>query len=320
MFFLLFISLFPSLGEGSCLRCWPDLLPLVQYDLEILWGSHQPPQYLSTCLRTILLKKNVPVNPHFLDRAHLEEEAAIFFNHLDTAIKEWRSDKIKLLNKIQIHGKGFLQGLQKAAWELKNKVLFPSSSIHRPTAPPIPPHSSSGSFPTILSFPTVCSQTCLPGLPKEIANCISCKKHYVTCKDHVLCQDVLLPQILWIGSSIIFILCVCVSTFGSGLYYFWWRPVQLGKGSVKLNKSTSRSRLTSTQSSSPPLPQPSSPPPPLLSPSLPLVPSTLTPPVPSTSIPLPPPLPSFPPPVSVQALIHIPVKALSSESSSLHDQ
>ncbi|XP_074071058.1 testis-expressed protein 51 isoform X4 [Macrotis lagotis] len=287
MFFLLFISLFPSLGEGSCLRCWPDLLPLVQYDLEILWGSHQPPQYLSTCLRTILLKKNVPVNPHFLDRAHLEEEAAIFFNHLDTAIKEWRSDKIKLLNKIQIHGKGFLQGLQKAAWELKNKV---------------------------------CSQTCLPGLPKEIANCISCKKHYVTCKDHVLCQDVLLPQILWIGSSIIFILCVCVSTFGSGLYYFWWRPVQLGKGSVKLNKSTSRSRLTSTQSSSPPLPQPSSPPPPLLSPSLPLVPSTLTPPVPSTSIPLPPPLPSFPPPVSVQALIHIPVKALSSESSSLHDQ
>ncbi|XP_074158266.1 testis-expressed protein 51 [Sminthopsis crassicaudata] len=121
MFLLLLSSLFPSLGEGSCLRCWPDLLPLVQYDLEILWGSHQPPLYLSTCLRMLLLKKNVPVNPHFSDRAHLEEETAVFFNHLHIAIKEWRSDKARLLNKIQIHGRIFLQGLQKAAQELKNK-------------------------------------------------------------------------------------------------------------------------------------------------------------------------------------------------------
>ncbi|XP_072469518.1 testis-expressed protein 51 isoform X2 [Notamacropus eugenii] len=255
MFFLLLSSLFPSLGEGSCLRCWSDLLPLVQYDLEVLWGSRQPPLYLSTCLRVLLFKKNVPVNPQFLDRAHLEEEAAIFFSHLDVAIKEWRSDKIRLLNKIQIHGKGFLQGLQKAARELKDKV---------------------------------CSESCITGPSTEVANCINCKKYYLTCKDPVLCNEALLPRTIWIGSTIILILCVFVSTFGSVLYYFWWRPLQLakdsvwwrplqfwkdsvwwrplqlGKDSVELNKPEPEPGLAPTQSPSPPPPPP--PPPPLLPP------------------------------------------------------
>ncbi|XP_072469521.1 testis-expressed protein 51 isoform X5 [Notamacropus eugenii] len=219
MFFLLLSSLFPSLGEGSCLRCWSDLLPLVQYDLEVLWGSRQPPLYLSTCLRVLLFKKNVPVNPQFLDRAHLEEEAAIFFSHLDVAIKEWRS------------------------------VTGPST---------------------------------------EVANCINCKKYYLTCKDPVLCNEALLPRTIWIGSTIILILCVFVSTFGSVLYYFWWRPLQLakdsvwwrplqfwkdsvwwrplqlGKDSVELNKPEPEPGLAPTQSPSPPPPPP--PPPPLLPP------------------------------------------------------
>ncbi|XP_031815741.1 testis-expressed protein 51 [Sarcophilus harrisii] len=264
MILLLLSSLFPSLGEGSCLRCWPDLLPLVQYDLEILWGSRQPPLYLSTCLRMLLLKKNVPVNPPFLDRAHLEEETALFFNHLHVAIKEWRSDKTRLLNKIQIHGRIFLQGLQRAAQELKNKA---------------------------------CSPSCVPGPPVEVANCISCKKYYVTCNDAVLCKDTQLPQTLWIGSSIIFILCVFVSTFGSGLYYFWWRPLQIEKDFGELNGPAPGPTLAPLPAQSPPSPPP---PPPTPLPHSPLS-SQLS--VTKRAPPLEP----------TESLIIIPVKKLSSQ-------
>ncbi|XP_056649699.1 testis-expressed protein 51 isoform X2 [Monodelphis domestica] len=287
MLFLLLSPLFPSLGEGSCLRCWPDLIPLVQYDLEVLWGSHQPPLYLATCLRVLLFKKNVPVNPQFLDRAHLEEEAAIFFNNLDAAIKEWRSDKIKLLAKIQIHGKRFLQGLQKAAQELKDTVLFPQL-CH----PQTHPHSSSGSFPIILLFPAVCSPSCSSGPSTEVVDCISCEKYYMTCKDSVLCKDTFLPQTLWIGITIIFILCIFVSTFGAGLYYFWWRPQKLRKGSVGLNEPAPGSGPVpaSTQTAPSPLP-PTLPPTPAPSP----IPPPPPPPPPPLPPPPPPPLPPLPP-------------------------
>ncbi|XP_036599314.1 arp2/3 complex-activating protein rickA-like [Trichosurus vulpecula] len=139
----------------------------------------------------------------------------------------------------------------------------------------------------------------VPGPPTEVANCVSCKKFRVACKDPVLCKKTLLSQTLWIGIAIILILCVFVSTFGSGLYYFWWRPQKLGKGPVALNEPAPGPRLAPTQSPPPPPPLPSPPlPPPPPPPPPPPLPSPLPPPPPPPPLPPPPPPPPLlsPPP------------------------
>ncbi|XP_060007172.1 testis-expressed protein 51 [Lagenorhynchus albirostris] len=69
---LLLLSCLLSTANGkSCLHCWPELPALIDYDLQILWGTPGPPVELS----------------HSQD--HLEETAGTLFTHIDKAIKKF---------------------------------------------------------------------------------------------------------------------------------------------------------------------------------------------------------------------------------------
>ncbi|XP_047399810.1 testis-expressed protein 51 [Sciurus carolinensis] len=105
MLSLLLIFLLPITGGNTCLRCWPEMPALLDYDLKILWGTSAPPVELSQ------------------NRDHLEEEAAKFFNQVDQAIKKLRNDKLSLLEEIHVH-KGLLaERLNKRSEELKEKDI-----------------------------------------------------------------------------------------------------------------------------------------------------------------------------------------------------
>lgn len=51
MLLVLLGCLLPAAGAESCLRCWPELPPLLDYDLRVLWGRG-PPRELSRSLRS----------------------------------------------------------------------------------------------------------------------------------------------------------------------------------------------------------------------------------------------------------------------------
>jgi hypothetical protein len=119
---LLLICLLPSTKGKTCLRCWPELPALLDYDLQILWGSPGPPAELSQSIRSLFLEDSALLKPWYLgetwpgnrdqghhfaspgpyspdfppshdsssDRDHLEEQTAKFFNQVDHAIKKLR--------------------------------------------------------------------------------------------------------------------------------------------------------------------------------------------------------------------------------------
>ncbi|MBZ3889852.1 hypothetical protein SUZIE_205015 [Sciurus carolinensis] len=153
MLSLLLIFLLPITGGNTCLRCWPEMPALLDYDLKILWGTSAPPVELSQSLHSFFLEENASITPSYLgealtgfqssgltpspeldntpltsitylsslDRDHLEEEAAKFFNQVDQAIKKLRNDKLSLLEEIHVH-KGLLaERLNKRSEELKEK-------------------------------------------------------------------------------------------------------------------------------------------------------------------------------------------------------
>ncbi|XP_023597118.1 testis-expressed protein 51 [Trichechus manatus latirostris] len=103
MLFFLLSCLLPAADGGSCFRCWPELPALVDYDLQVLWGTPGPPAELSQ------------------NRDHLEEEAAKFFNNIDLAIKKSRDDKLVLLDEIDTFRKIFSERLNKISEALKEK-------------------------------------------------------------------------------------------------------------------------------------------------------------------------------------------------------
>ncbi|XP_036902785.1 LOW QUALITY PROTEIN: testis-expressed protein 51 [Sturnira hondurensis] len=81
MLLLLLGCLLPATDASgkNCLCCWPELLALTGYDLQILWGTPGPPG----------------------NQDHLEKEAAKLFNHIDKAIRKFRVDlhsKLKVIN------------------------------------------------------------------------------------------------------------------------------------------------------------------------------------------------------------------------------
>ncbi|XP_037600098.1 testis-expressed protein 51 [Cebus imitator] len=105
MLHLLIICLLPAIEGKNCLRCWPELSALIDYDLQILWGSPGPPTELSQ------------------NRDHLEEETAKFFTKVHQAIKQLRDDKTVLLEEIRMHKNLFSERLNEISDGLKEKDI-----------------------------------------------------------------------------------------------------------------------------------------------------------------------------------------------------
>ncbi|XP_072644921.1 testis-expressed protein 51 isoform X6 [Canis lupus baileyi] len=122
MLLLLLGCLLPPTNGKSCLHCWPELSPLIDYDLQILWGTPGPPAELSQSVHSLFLKRDrVFLEPQYLDQDHMEEATAKLFNHIDETIKKFRDDKPSLLEEIRIQKQVFTDRLNKISEELKER-------------------------------------------------------------------------------------------------------------------------------------------------------------------------------------------------------
>ncbi|KAK1337026.1 hypothetical protein QTO34_003071 [Cnephaeus nilssonii] len=150
MLLVLLGCLLPAAGAGgeSCLRCWPELPLLMDYDLQVLWGPPGPPRELSRSLQALLLQAPVLPEPRYLGQDQLEREAAELFDHIDRAIGKFRADKPSLLNEIHVQKQLFAERLSKASEELKEQAL---------------------------------------PFKLEVISCVNCRAHLLTCRDPTLC-------------------------------------------------------------------------------------------------------------------------------------
>ncbi|XP_034497830.1 testis-expressed protein 51 [Ailuropoda melanoleuca] len=122
MMLLLLGYLLPAINGKSCLHCWPQLPALIDYDLQILWGTPGPPTELSQSLHSLFLKTNyVFLEPWYLDHDHMEEATAKLFNYVDEAIKKFRDDKPSLLEEINVKKQAFTNRLNEMSKMLKEK-------------------------------------------------------------------------------------------------------------------------------------------------------------------------------------------------------
>nr|XP_054405152.1 testis-expressed protein 51 isoform X26 [Pongo abelii] len=134
MLSLLIICLLPTIEGKNCLRCWPELSALIDYDLQILWGTPGPPTELSQSIHSLFLEDNNFLKPWYLDRDHLEEETAKFFTQVHQAIKTLRDDKTVLLEEIYVHKNLFTERLNKISDGLKEKACNESCARNRRTS------------------------------------------------------------------------------------------------------------------------------------------------------------------------------------------
>ncbi|KAM8928117.1 testis-expressed protein 51 isoform 2-T3 [Lycaon pictus] len=161
MLLLLLGCLLPPTNGKSCLHCWPELPPLIDYDLQILWGTPGPPAELSQSVHSLFLKRDrVFLEPQYLDQDHMEEATAKLFNHIDETIKKFRDDKPSLLEEIRIQKQVFTDRLNKISEELKERA---------------------------------CNKTCDLHSTLEVINCANCKIHSLICKDPTLCPENIAP-------------------------------------------------------------------------------------------------------------------------------
>nr|XP_054405138.1 testis-expressed protein 51 isoform X12 [Pongo abelii] len=168
MLSLLIICLLPTIEGKNCLRCWPELSALIDYDLQILWGTPGPPTELSQSIHSLFLEDNNFLKPWYLDRDHLEEETAKFFTQVHQAIKTLRDDKTVLLEEIYVHKNLFTERLNKISDGLKEKGdpplpmnAFPGSISYLHPRPPwlcLPPQHLS--FSTFSSSLAACNESC----------------------------------------------------------------------------------------------------------------------------------------------------------------
>ncbi|XP_040330575.1 testis-expressed protein 51 isoform X2 [Herpailurus yagouaroundi] len=186
MLLLLLGCLLPAANGKSCLLCWPGLPALIDYDLQILWGTPGPPTELSQSLHTLFLKDHVFIEPWYLDQNRMEEAAAKLFNHIDEAIKKFRDNKPSLLEEIHIQQKVFTEKLDEISEELKEKA---------------------------------CNKSCDLRSTLEVMNCANCKTHFLTCKDPTLCAASTGSTFAWFVS--LGIILFLASVAGSGCYIFW---------------------------------------------------------------------------------------------------
>ncbi|XP_054977214.1 testis-expressed protein 51 [Sorex araneus] len=165
MLLLLFSCLLPATHGRNCLRCWPELPALMDYDLQILWGTPGPPTDLSQSIHSLFIEQRVFPQPWYLGQDHLEEAAAKLFSHIAIAIQKLRDDKQQFMNEVKMQKRLFSEKLSERSEELKKK------------AP---------QFLSISPFPEACNNSC--DLYKmEVMDCSSCKKHILICKDPTLC-------------------------------------------------------------------------------------------------------------------------------------
>ncbi|XP_032699824.1 testis-expressed protein 51 isoform X1 [Lontra canadensis] len=187
MLLLLLACLLPAINGKSCFHCWPQLPALIDYDLQILWGSPGPPRDLSQSIHSLFLKKDyVFPEPWYLDHAHMEEATAKLFNHIDEAIKKFRDDKPSLLREINVQKQVFTNRLNETSKKLREKACNKSCELH----------------------PTL-----------EVINCASCKTHLLTCKDPTICPARSRRILAWVVSFGIILLLAAIA--GSGWYIFW---------------------------------------------------------------------------------------------------
>ncbi|CAD7670616.1 unnamed protein product [Nyctereutes procyonoides] len=187
MLLLLLGCLLPPTNGKSCLHCWPDLPALVDYDLQILWGTPGPPAELSQSVHSLFLKRDrVFLEPRYLDQDHMEEATAKLFNHIDETIKKFRDDKPSLLEEIRIQKQVFTDRLNKISEELKERAPFLDDTPTLPSSVCLPQHLS---FSTISPSWAACNKTCDLHSTLEVINCANCKIHSLICKDPTLCPD-----------------------------------------------------------------------------------------------------------------------------------
>ncbi|KAB0389051.1 hypothetical protein E2I00_003046, partial [Balaenoptera physalus] len=140
--------LLPTATGKSCLHCWPELPALIDYDLQILWGTPGPPAELSHSLHSLFLDTHAFLESWYLGQDHLEEAAGTLFTHIDKAIKKFRDDKPSLLEEVHVLKQQFSKHLEDLSEEMKEKDI-------RSTL--------------------------------EVINCANCKTHFLTCQDATLC-------------------------------------------------------------------------------------------------------------------------------------
>ncbi|XP_069329900.1 testis-expressed protein 51 isoform X1 [Eulemur rufifrons] len=151
---LLLICVLPATNGKNCLLCWPEISALLDYDLQILWGSPGPPQELSRSLHSLFLEDNDLLQLSCLDRDHLEEATAKLFTEVDQTIKTLRFDKSVLLEEIQTHKTLFAERLNDVSEGLKEKA---------------------------------CNESCDMRSAVEVTNCANCRTHFLSCGDPTFC-------------------------------------------------------------------------------------------------------------------------------------
>ncbi|XP_070279608.1 testis-expressed protein 51 [Myotis yumanensis] len=182
MLLVLLGCLLPAAGAGgeSCLRCWPELPLLLDYDLRVLWGAPGPPRELSRSLRSLLLQAPVLPEPGYLGQEQLEREAAALFTHIDTAIGKLRADRPSLLSEMHVQKQLFAERLSRASEELKEQDL---------------------------------------PFKLEVINCANCRAHLLTCRDPTLCPGWTQQILLWAGSLCITLALAVVAGGGWYIFW-----------------------------------------------------------------------------------------------------
>ncbi|XP_070097864.1 testis-expressed protein 51 isoform X3 [Equus przewalskii] len=186
MLLLLLGCLLPAANGRSCFHCWPELPALIDYDLQILWGTPGPPAELSQSLHSLFLEAHDSPEAWYLDEDHLEEETAKLFDHVDQAIKKLRDDKPLLLEEIRVHKQLFCERLDEVSEELMEKACNTSCDLH---------------------------------FPREVINCANCRTHFLTCKDPTLCPAVTRRTLVWAVSLGVALPLAAIA--GGGCYVCW---------------------------------------------------------------------------------------------------
>ncbi|XP_060234585.1 testis-expressed protein 51 [Meriones unguiculatus] len=178
MFLVLLLCLLPVTKGNSCFRCWPELPALLEYDLQVLWGSPGPPTELSQRLRSLFLDDNTLPVPGYLARDHLEEETAAFFTHLDHSIKKLRDDKPALLDDVHVQMGLLAERLMERSQELTQKA---------------------------------CNESCDLLSPMEVTACADCQMHSLSCNDPTVCTDKSVGTYKWAVILVSILLALAVA-------------------------------------------------------------------------------------------------------------
>ncbi|XP_059734645.1 testis-expressed protein 51 isoform X4 [Bos indicus] len=186
MLLLLLSCLLPTTNGKNCLQCWQELPALIDYDLQILWGTPGPPAELSQSLHSLFMDNQSSPENSYLGQDHLEEAAGTLFTHIDKAIKKLRDDKPSLLEEVRVLKQQFSKELEDVSEGLKDKGESCDSCSHpSPSQLCLPPQKLSLS--TISPSWAACNESCDIRSTLEVISCTTCQKHFLTCQDPAVC-------------------------------------------------------------------------------------------------------------------------------------